>query len=71
MKKKPQFKFEIGQRIFILGRTGISVITGRGQMKFASGGKMNWYSLEGGHQGFHSEASLITTTEANILNRAN
>jgi hypothetical protein len=67
MKKNIQFKFEIGQRIFILGRTGISVITGRGQMEFASGGKMNWYSLEGAHQGLHPETSLITTAEANRI----
>lgn len=66
MKDKP-FKFSIGERVFILGRPGVCVITGRGHMDFISGGKMNYYSLEGGQVGLHPESALITYAEAHSL----
>jgi len=66
MKNKP-FKFTLGERVFILGRSGVCVITGRGHMEFMSGGKMNFYSLEGGHSGLHPENALITYAEAKSI----
>ena len=66
MKNKP-FKFSIGEHAFILGRPGICVITGRGHMEFISGGKINFYSLEGGQVGLHPESALITSAEAYSL----
>ena len=66
MKDKP-FKFSLNERVFIMGKSGLSVVTGRGHMKFISGGKMNYYSLEGGQNGLYSESALITFTEASLI----
>ena len=67
--QKKIFKFAIGERVFILGNTGVCQISGRGNMEFASGGQMPFYSLIGAHTGFHPENSLITPEEAHSLGR--
>lgn len=65
MNKK--FRFVLGERVCILGKSGICRISGRGQMEFISGGKMPWYCLEGAYTGFHPESALITIAEAKTL----
>ncbi len=68
--KKKSFKYNIGERVFILGITGVCQVSGRGHMEFISGGHMPWYSLEGAHTGFHPESSLITPEEFNRLGKS-
>jgi hypothetical protein len=67
--KKKSFKYALGERVFILGRTGICEISGRGHMEFISGGNMPWYSLVGAYVGLQPENILITPQEAHILAR--
>jgi hypothetical protein len=67
--KKKSFKYALGERVFILGRTGICEISGRGHMEFISGGNMPWYSLEGAHVGLQPESTLITPQEFQSLGR--
>jgi|WetSurMetagenome_2_1015567.scaffolds.fasta_scaffold255899_3 hypothetical protein len=65
--KKNKFRFNIGDHVFILGKTGRCVVTGRGQMEFASGGKLNMYQISGGHQAILAEIGLITPAEMNAI----
>lgn len=67
--KNKSFKFSLDERVFILGKSGLCIIIGRGHMEFTSGGKINWYIVDGGHNGFYIENILITRTEAQALNR--
>ena len=45
--KKQMFKYHLGDRVMIIGRTGLCVVTGRGSMEFISGGNLNMYQLGG------------------------
>jgi len=47
MKK---FKFALGEKVFILGLPGVNIVTGRGQMEYISGGKLNIYQIDGSRQ---------------------
>jgi len=62
--KKFKFKFKIDQRVFVLGRRGVCVVTGRGSMEFSSGGIMPYYVLQGAHPGFLPENTLINQDDA-------
>ena len=68
MKKYIVFKFDLDEHVFVLGQAGICIVTGGGHMEFSSGGKRNFYSIEGGHSGFYPECSLITCEKARALN---
>ena len=57
---KNKFKFELSDKVFVWGKAGICVITGRGNMDFSSGGNANVYQIEGAHQGIVTEFILIS-----------
>jgi hypothetical protein len=65
MKK---FKFELGEKVFILGLAGMVIITGRGRFDFLSGGKLNIYQVQGGRTGYHCEQELLSLEEAKNIN---
>ena len=53
-----EFKFELGDKVFILGCAGKCLVSGRGRMEFTSGGKMNYYFLQGAYSGPQPEDAL-------------
>jgi hypothetical protein len=61
---KAKYKFEIKQHVFVLGRPGRCVVTGRGVMSFVSGGTVNMYQVCGGQQGILQESELLSVAEA-------
>ena len=61
---KNTFKYALGDKVFILGTTGICIITGRGKMEFISGGSINYYFLDGANPSCQSEVVLQTPEEA-------
>ena len=66
MKKK--FKFALGERVFILGRAGVCIVTGRGEMDYLSGGKLNQYQVAGAHCDPQvMEQALLTPREMLLL----
>ena len=62
MKRK--FKYDLGQHVLIVGRKGVSVVEGRGEMKFSSGGKRNMYQIVGAHSCFVNEEVLLSLEES-------
>jgi hypothetical protein len=69
MKKDESFKFRLDQRVFIIGRPGICVVTGRGKMSFVSGGTANMYQLNGGQDVIVQEAIILEMAEAIDMNK--
>jgi len=60
---KKRFKFAIGERVFVLGHVGICIVTGRGEMEYVSGGKLNMYQIDGGHCAPQVMEQVIITPE--------
>ena len=61
--KKNDFKFECGQKVFILGHDGVSMIWGRGKFNYLSGGKVNLYFIRGAHSNFFEEQVLLSVSD--------
>jgi hypothetical protein len=59
MNKK--FKFNLGDKVFILGHSGISIVTGRGCMEYISGGTLNQYQLDGGQCVIQAMEQILLT----------
>lgn len=59
-KEKNDFKFDLGQRVFVLGQEGMCIVNGRGHFDFLSGGKLNMYQITGAHTAIVEEYSLLT-----------
>jgi hypothetical protein len=60
MKPKIEFRFELGDKVFILGTPGICIVSARGRMNFLSGGTLIMYQIEGAHCGYFAEHTLIS-----------
>jgi hypothetical protein len=70
--KKDTFKFKLGERVFVLGKEGLCVVSGRGRMDFLSGGSLNLYQIAGATCGDVAEYELINHEEfKNIAREAN
>jgi hypothetical protein len=62
-----KFKFELGEKVFVLGRQGICVVCGRGIMEYLSGGIANHYVISGAHRGVLYEFELMNIDEGREL----
>ncbi|HDS05827.1 MAG TPA: hypothetical protein ENN95_02175 [Deltaproteobacteria bacterium] len=58
-KAEKNFKFDLGQKVFVIGQHGLRIVDGRGHMEFLSGGKGNYYYVGGARADFVSEHLLI------------
>jgi hypothetical protein len=67
MKK---FKYELGDKVFLLGRAGICAVSGRGRLDFLSGGNLNMYQVNGAHHAYVAEHELLTVQELKTLTEA-
>lgn len=67
--QKSKFKFNLGDRVFVIGNNGVSVVTGRGTMCFASGGVLNMYQINGAHFSIVPETVLLSFEEEKELMR--
>jgi hypothetical protein len=67
--KKNTFKYKIGERVFVIGTSGVSIISARGFMDFASGGQMNFYCLLGAVSSTLPENMLETVKERKLFLR--
>jgi hypothetical protein len=67
--KKNSFKYELGEKVFLIGYDGVSVVSARGQMDFMSGGKMNFYCLLGARSGSYPENALQNLMEKKVMLR--
>jgi hypothetical protein len=65
--RKEKFKFELNQRVFLLGKTGICIVLGRGVMEFSSGGERCMYAIAGAHDEFVAEETVLSVDEAKEL----
>ena len=61
--EEKEFKFELGDQVFILGLSGRCLVNGRAKAEFLSGGKVNFYNLDGVHPGWQAETVLLTPQE--------
>jgi hypothetical protein len=61
---KKEFKFDLGDNVYILGTAGMCIISARGQMNCLSGGIINLYQIEGCHCGYYTEHALVIIQEA-------
>jgi len=66
---KNKFKYQTGERVFVIGTNGVSRISARGLLNFESGGKMNFYCLLGANTGTFPENMLETIKERKIFLR--
>jgi hypothetical protein len=60
---KNNFKFEIGERVYVVGLSGTCVVSGRGVMNFISGGISAMYQICGARPGYYPEHELLTVKE--------
>jgi hypothetical protein len=44
---KKKFKFNLGEKVFVVGRPGFCIVGGRGTLNFISGGSFNVYCIDG------------------------
>jgi len=58
--KKDNFKYKLGERVFLLGKTGLCIVSGRGKMEYISGGTLNNYQVSGAHNGDVPEYHLLS-----------
>lgn len=64
---KNKFKFDLNEKVMRLGHAGICIVTGRGELNFVSGGKLNFYQIMGAHNLLVAEYELLSLSEANTL----
>jgi len=62
--KEKQFKYALGERVMIIGKQGLCVVTGRGLMEFCSGGSLNIYQVSGASADYVQENLLWSPSEA-------
>ena len=65
-KKEMDFKFALGQQVFVIGQHGLRIVEGRGHMEFLSDGKMNYYFVGGARADFVKEYLLVDATHVKM-----
>jgi len=58
-----EYKFKLGEHVFVLGRDGLCIVKGRGKMKFTSGGTASMYMIGGAYYGAFQENELLSIEE--------
>jgi hypothetical protein len=58
-----KYKFELGEKVMIVGCAGMCVIRARGQLEFVEGAERNMYLLGGAQNNYVPEAVLLTIQE--------
>lgn len=69
-KKSSTFKFDLEERVFIMGLQGMCIVNGRGPMNFVSGGTINMYQLGGSHSTIRQECELMSVEEWKATERS-